>query len=298
MEKLKIYTLTDPKTLEVRYVGKTKQTVEERLNDHIFCRNARKSKNIEKDEWINRLLSENLKPIVKQVDCKFVKNPFEEYVLEAEWVNKFTNLFNKDLVYPKNAISKYDVFGNKLATYCNIIDLIKIENLEDYQIHNLLKVLSEERNRLNDFIFRLGSDDKINPIMYKTVNGNARLINLNIKPVYRYDIEGNFIDEFDCARDVKGFAYKNISQVCLGEKKTHKNYRFSFEKVNKLPPLIKKERKQIKTRKISRLDNNGNVVKTYEGVKFIDDMKVDSGLLSKACRVNKKAYGFYWRYEE
>lgn len=54
------------------------------------------------------------------------------------------------------------------------------------------------------------------------------------KRVYRYDLELNLIDYKESAREYVslGFNYKNISQVCLGEKKTHKKYIFSFEKLS------------------------------------------------------------------
>ena len=55
-----IYTLSDPITNDVRYIGKTND-VKFRFNDHI-----KKSKNnkTHKDKWISSLLNKGLKPLI------------------------------------------------------------------------------------------------------------------------------------------------------------------------------------------------------------------------------------------
>lgn len=50
------------------------------------------------------------------------------------------------------------------------------------------------------------------------------------KKVERYTKDGDYVDCRDSAReyDELGFNYKNISQVCNGEKKTHRSFVFKF----------------------------------------------------------------------
>ena len=53
----------------------------------------------------------------------------------------------------------------------------------------------------------------------------------NSKPVAQIDLEGNTIANFPSAREASrqtGFNWKNISQVCNGDKKTHKGYKWVF----------------------------------------------------------------------
>jgi len=59
-----IYTLSDPITNDVRYIGKTND-VKFRFNDHI-----KKSKNnkTHKDKWISSLLNKGLKPLISIID--------------------------------------------------------------------------------------------------------------------------------------------------------------------------------------------------------------------------------------
>jgi len=77
-----IYTLTDPITKEIRYVGKTIQKPTKRYAQHITSAKKRKTYvNI----WIDDLLKDNLEPILNVVDhcvdCDWVK-------LESGWVRK------------------------------------------------------------------------------------------------------------------------------------------------------------------------------------------------------------------
>lgn len=68
MSEVFIYTLECPLSNEVRYVGKT-INIKKRLNDHL--KSSKKLKT-HKDKWINSLLSQNLKPIIKEL--KVVNN--------------------------------------------------------------------------------------------------------------------------------------------------------------------------------------------------------------------------------
>lgn len=63
MEEYKIYSLNDPITDEVRYIGKTVSLLSKRLSSHY------KDKKISyKTHWINSLKEKGLKPIIKLVE--------------------------------------------------------------------------------------------------------------------------------------------------------------------------------------------------------------------------------------
>ena len=52
------------------------------------------------------------------------------------------------------------------------------------------------------------------------------------KPVHQFTIGGEYVRSYNNARETEkyDFNYKNVSQVCHGEKKSHKGYVFRFEK--------------------------------------------------------------------
>ena len=80
-----IYTLEDPITKEVRYIGKTKKELVERMYSHISNYRLKKEKS-HKNSWIKSLKQKNLKPIIKELDL--VKEEDWEF-----WEQFYINLF-------------------------------------------------------------------------------------------------------------------------------------------------------------------------------------------------------------
>lgn len=70
---VKIYSLKDPITNEIRYVGKTVQSLQKRLNQHL-C--SKKEHNTYKFRWLSKLKEQNLKPIIELL----------EECTDTEWV--------------------------------------------------------------------------------------------------------------------------------------------------------------------------------------------------------------------
>jgi len=93
--KFKIYTLNDPITNEIRYVGYTGDKIEKRLSGHLSHINSR-SVNTHKNRWLRKLLSSNLKPIICLVEeCEteeIVK--LREIEIIAEYKHKGIRLTN------------------------------------------------------------------------------------------------------------------------------------------------------------------------------------------------------------
>jgi hypothetical protein len=84
-----IYGLVCPKTNEIRYVGKTKQTLKKRLQQHLWVGN--KKHNPHKYNWINQLKNDNLKPIIIKIELCNKNNWVER---EKYWISQYNNLTN------------------------------------------------------------------------------------------------------------------------------------------------------------------------------------------------------------
>lgn len=112
------------------------------------------------------------------------------------------------------------------------------------------------------------------------------------KKVYQYDLEGNLINTYDSARDAErktGISYKQISQVCNGNKRISHEYiwRFEGDAFNKYATELTH---QVK---IDQYDKNGIFIKTYDSQKEIENMlgiRIDS-VINGRCN---SAGGYYW----
>ena len=83
-KKYSVYSLKDPKTGEVRYVG-ISQNVKKRFRQHITD-----NKDCHKKRWINKLLKENLLPSLETVDRNLsIEDAFE---LEKKYIKNFKEI--------------------------------------------------------------------------------------------------------------------------------------------------------------------------------------------------------------
>lgn len=82
MEKVLIYSLNCPFTNVARYVGKTKNTLPDRLSQHL----SNPSGNIEKAMWINSLKQKAVKPTINLLEVVNLENWEEK---EIWWIQHF-----------------------------------------------------------------------------------------------------------------------------------------------------------------------------------------------------------------
>ena len=82
MEVVKIYILLD-ENQQIRYVGKTNQSLDKRLIQHIFeGRNNNKTK---KERWINSLLKKEKTPTIDLIDEVYID---EWSFWEKYWISQ------------------------------------------------------------------------------------------------------------------------------------------------------------------------------------------------------------------
>lgn len=110
-----IYTLSHPLTGEIRYVGKTIQTLERRLTTHLADARAKRYKN-HNCNWIQSLLKQELLPKMELLDC--IEDADNWEWLESYWISqlkdwgfRLTNLTdggdgNKGQVFSRESIQK------------------------------------------------------------------------------------------------------------------------------------------------------------------------------------------------
>jgi hypothetical protein len=89
--KVYIYSLCDPDTEEVRYIGKT-NNIKRRYNEHL--KYVDRDLNNHKNNWIKKILSQNKLPLIKIIEETDI-NIWEER--EKFWISEYDNLTNSTL---------------------------------------------------------------------------------------------------------------------------------------------------------------------------------------------------------
>jgi hypothetical protein len=161
MVKVKIYALVNPITKQIRYIGKTKNTLKVRLSQHLRDSNLKTHKN----KWIKSLAKNDLKPEIMLI----------EEVDESCWKEKeisYITLF-KNLGYKLTNTSKGGEGGGSLGY--KHTEEFKLKRAEMMRKRNQEKPLSKE--------------------FYKELADRKK------KPILKFDKKGLFLCEYDSTFD-------------------------------------------------------------------------------------------------
>lgn len=222
----KIYTLKDPFTNSVRYVGITTQDLNKRLKQHI-----NKSKNIKKKThnhcWINSLLIYNKEPIIELVEILDTLEELKER--EKYWIKyynsieKLTNITEggdgingykwaeNEIIKRSKSVCQYDKEGNLINTYSSISNAA--EAMGNRKMNGKISGVCKGiygRKTFKGFIWRYENDSfdkidwKIDNSIYKNIEYREKIkkrqtgkTNSFSKQILQYDLNYNFIKEFD-----------------------------------------------------------------------------------------------------
>ena len=230
MNTVKIYTLSDPISGEIRYVGKTIEDLNVRLSRHV-----RRRDNTYKSNWIFSLKKIGLIPKIELLDeCL---NEDWQWV-EKYWISQLKswniNLTNiceggrgsDGLKHKQDSIEKISKAskGNKYR----LGKTFSIESKNKIRLGNLNKKISAES--INKMILsktgkscgvgRTHSDEHKNNII-------VSMIRLKGRKVSQYDLSMNLVmkwDSISLAAKSLNIANSNIVNVCNGKRKTAKNF--------------------------------------------------------------------------
>lgn len=122
----------------------------------------------------------------------------------------------------------------------------------------------------------------------------------NCKTVYQYDLDGNFINEWEslsAIQKILGYNKNNLSHCCLGEIQSAHGFIWSYEKRN---DIIYENKNLQKQRKIYQFSKEMILIKEWDNLESIENtLGYGRSAISTCCRCESKtAYGYVWRYEE
>lgn len=239
--KITIYTLEDPITNDIKYVGITSSTIENRLKSHIKGTKYKKQKrNSGKDRWILDLLSKNLLPIITEIETINDSYEYIEEVLEIYWIWQFKSwgfdllniqgLITNFCKMPKNVryktpVNQYDLDGNFIKRFESIASAVKAVNGHDGTIQRAAKL----KNGFKSFGFMWRYDKDASSTVGPAIS--KRLPNKN-RAVNQYDLDGNFIKTWESGQKASlklGLLKSKISNCCNKKRKTHGGFLWEFK---------------------------------------------------------------------
>lgn len=192
--KLSLYELVDPITGEIKYVGISTNT-KIRYKQHLSCKI-----NSKKLEWINKLKSQDLKPIMNIID----ESEDIKYILnrEIELIDTIPNLLNTDkgggfnycTSNGERTIAMYSMDGEFLKRFEMATEAARYLNLDSERANSFSACALRKRNYAHGYIWRFDDDeitsDDLTRLQYSLENLR------DPKIVFAFDLEGNFVSEY------------------------------------------------------------------------------------------------------
>ena len=194
-------------------------------------------------------------------------------------------------------VHKYDIYGNFIKSYCSGIEANK-----EHPTVNITQACSKERIFIDGFQWKYKDSDKV----IKDLSHDS-----NYMKIYLYEKDGTFIGEFESKR--QALLYIGNSGNCKIDENVFKldyynyryGYRWSLNKMDKLPELIEYDSRSKPVVMISK--ETGNVIDIFtscrDAEKYLNKIGINvrADKISKLCGIipNKNIETKYiWNYIE
>jgi hypothetical protein len=259
MEEYKIYSLNDPITNEVRYIGKTISPLYKRLSSHY--RDRKKSY---KTHWINGLKKNGLKPIINIIEICNNEN-WEER--EKYWIKHFRKI-------------------TRLTNY--------LDGGQGQQVGYKHTKKAKDKIRV---AAKLNIKGKFYSGMTFTENTNIKRANANKKQISQLDSNGKLIKNWtgiiDAAKELN-IDKNNISSVLKNKTISAGGYLWCYKiETDKFKIKLNK-----KNRIIIVIDTKDNTIIEFSSIKETSEkMKIERKHIENSLRSKTIKFGFSFQYK-
>ena len=324
MEYTSIYSLSDPKTGEIRYIGKTYNHLRKRLYAHINeCKGDNKSHKI---SWIKSLLSNNEIPVISTIDI-VPTNEWEFW--EKYWIDQFRqwgfNLTNiapggYDNSYIRSEKTKKKMRYSKLGTKLPEEHKMKISEgvkKKFIDVPNYNKSSDKKHIIDKDFLYQKYIIDNLSiPKLSKILNVSEKTIFNNLKEygikkdksiwlkqlstsqkiVLQYDLDGNLIREWDSLKMIEielSINKSNVANCCRNIAKSAGGFIWRYK--DNLIKVYKLKR----GREVEQYSKNNEFINMFNSLKeacLITGVR-DNNIQDCCVGRLKSAGGFIWKYK-
>lgn len=273
-----IYTLSDPSTMEIRYVGQTNDP-KRRFNDHISSSINESSDSYEtyKARWIRKVISNNLLPIINIIDtCDSIE---ESNRLERDYVDRFTTEGVKLTNSHVNDVTEFSLQTREKIS--NAKKGKKLEEIVGLEKSIELKAYYSEKTRLNN------PNKSNDPLVREKISNTLKEYFEDKENHWAYGLR--MTDEHnEKLRLAKLNNPKNV-----GNRKPR-----TEEQKEKIRNSIKG--KKVNRSQIIQYDLEMNLIKIWKSLREIErtDSSLSRSQIAKCCKEKKNSYaGFIWKYK-
>lgn len=169
----------------------------------------------------------------------------------------------------------------------NFLHIVLMEDLSIDMACEIEKALIQKYDTINNG-YNI-SKGGIQPIYNKKIDSL-------LKPVYQYDLDGNYIDEWRCVQDAqKALGSTTIYQCCDGYIQMASGYLWSYEKVSRLGKYAYPYKHYKYPGEILQINPHGNVIATigFEEYKLLTNR--DRKYITNCLSGDTNCYnGFFW----
>lgn len=211
MNKITIYTLSDPITNKVKYIGKTKSSLKYRLSQHIRD-SLNNGTNTHKKAWIRGLVIKELLPIIEELEIILNDDCWEhreQYWIAQfkSWGFKLTNMTDGGNGNQNQVFSKNSKLKKSLSLKGRTVSEKTREKISKSHLGKKLSKSSKEKIRLCNLGKKQSEETKAK--RYKAVY----LINSDGEIIKEYPSLQHAAIEHNCRRG-------QIANVCAGRTKS------------------------------------------------------------------------------
>lgn len=224
---IKIYTISCPITNQVKYIGKTKQSIEIRLKQHI---KSTKQYNHKMSTWLKSVINQNLYPVIEELELCY--NDVDANKLESMYIGLFKSwgFELKNMTDGGDGVSNMSlevrdkISKARIGKFCGDKNPFYGKNHTEETLILLRGPKSIEHIQKNsNAIKKAYLEGRLNS---KGAN------NSRCKKLAQYDIDGNLIKIYDYIKQAEedGFRRRLIQNCLNGTVKKYKGYIWEYYK--------------------------------------------------------------------
>jgi hypothetical protein len=301
-----IYTLTDPTTGLVRYVGKTVNP-KRRLHEHMsHAKNTTSSNyNLHSANWIRLLIKENKRPILNIIDIAG-KNCWE--CKEQYWIKWYRDK-NHDLTNIEDGGSsnkKGALKARKLIkeVYSKEVEMFSMGNefLRSFKSASEAAKFLDKKSKAPIQYCASGRTRSVYGYKWKYKNETwvykKKLTGSKKRIVLKIDSDGNILERFLSFKDIiekyPEYNKNYIISCCNKYQNTYLGYKWVYENKEVLA-----KRSGYKYKEVLMFDMNSNLLRTFPSVISIEkELGFNHSAIANCCSNRQKSsYGYFWKYK-